>query len=432
MPAAAFFITFLVCIVGGFARTPLLGFGAYILVFYGHPPSRWWGALLPDLRWSFTAAICAVLAAYFYKPVSYVSNKPWHQDTIIRWVVIFIAWMWMQTPWVLGLDAHLEGVIIMTKYLLVMYVLVKILDSPQAMDFMFVAHIVGCAYLGVLARDMSVSGERLDGVGGPGIDDANTLGMMFATGAVLSAVQLLAGPLWKRGLVLLCTPFILNGLVLTQSRGAFLGLATGGFALFFLAPKGKRKVIGSMGAAGAVLFLVLASQTFWERMQTIQVEEGQEREKSAESRLVIAASQLRMFADHPMGVGHRGTAALSREYIPEEYLAKEAGVSEENRQRSSHNTFLTVLVEQGVIGAVIYFSLLVTVFRRLFVLRSLPGATEEQKRISMLAAGVGGALVAVLISGQFADYLRAEVLAWLYAMVVAMSRMMTTVRAHAK
>jgi O-antigen ligase len=163
-------------------------------------------------------------------------------------------------------------------------------------------------------------------------------------------------------------------------------------------------------------------------MNTIDVEKGEQREKSAESRLVIAAAQLRMFADYPMGVGHRGTVALSRQYIPEEYLAKDAGVAEENRQRSSHNMFLSVLVEQGVIGVVIYFSLLVAAFHRVLKQRSAVTATDEQKRVSMLAAGVGGALVTVLLAGQFADYLRAEVLAWIYAMVVALSRIMTIER----
>ncbi len=422
----AFALAFFVGAVGGLVRWPLLALGAYMLTYYAHPPSRWWGVMLPDLRWSLSAAVCAVLAAYFYKSPRNVHGKSWYQDGIIYCLLLFVGWMWIQTPWAAGFADHLEGTILMTKYFVIIYVLVKLLDSPDALDFMCIVHIIGCAYFGVLARESGSGGERLDGVGGPDVNDANTLGMQLATAAVLGAVQVLSGPLWKRGLVVICMPFILNGLVLTQSRGAFLGLAAGGCALFFLAPKGRRSIIGFMGAAGVVLFLALASQTFWERMQTIQVVEGQEREKSAESRLIIASAQLKMFAANPMGIGHRGTAALSRQYIPEEYLAKEEGVAEENRQRSSHNTSLSILVEQGIVGAVIYIMLIRLAFKRVLSLRSGDSTDAERARISMLAAGIGGSLVVVLVAGQFADYLRKEVLVWIYAMIVAATRVMQT------
>jgi len=424
MAPYAFALVFLFGAVGGLVRWPLLALGTYVLVFFAHPPSRWWGAMLPDLRWSLTAAACALLAAFFYKQPPQVDRNPWYRDSIITFVLLFIGWMWIQTPWAIGKDEHITGVVIMTKYILVIYAIIKLLDKPEALDFMCVAHIIGCAYLGVLARESGSGGERLDGVGGPGLDDANTLGMMFATAAVIGVVQVLSGPLWKRGIVGLCMPFVLNGLVLTQSRGAFLGLAVGGMALFFLSPKGKRSWIGAIGAAGIVMFLALASQTFWERMQTINVQEGQEREKSAASRLVIAQSQLRMFADHPMGAGHRGTAALSRQYIPEEFLAKEAGVAEEDRARSSHNMLLSVLVEQGIVGSIIYLCLMWVTAKRVLSLRSSLDASPERAHISLLAAGVGGALTVVFVAGQFADYLRTEALFWFLAMLVAATRVM--------
>lgn len=425
MTAYLFLLIFVTSAIAGLVRWPLIALGTYVLVFFAHPPSRWWGDLLPDLRWSLTAAACALIAAYFYKQPPEVDRNPWHRDAIVRLVMLYVLWMWIQTPWALSYEDHIGGVTIMTKYLLVAYVIIKLLDKPEALDFMCVAHIVGCAYFGLLAREMGIAGERLDGVGGPGVDDANTLGMMFATAAVLAIVQLLSGPLWKRGIVALSLPFILNGLVLTQSRGSFLGLAVGGLAVFMLAPKGRRAAIGAMGAAGVVVFLALASDTFWERMQTIKVEEGQEREKSAESRIVIAQAQVRMFLDFPMGSGHRGTAMLSRKYIPEEYLTRNVyGQIDENSARSSHNTLLTVLVEQGVVGMLLYLSLLCVLARRVLSLRSLSTAMPERMRISMSAAGIGGAIAALFVAGIFTDYLRAEVAVWLYSMLVAATRVM--------
>ena len=425
MAPYAFLLLFVSSAIAGVVRWPLVALGTYVLVFFAHPPSRWWGAYLPDLRWSLTAAACALIAAYFYKQPPDVDRNPWHKDAIIRLMILYIMWMWIQTPWALSYEDHIDGVTIMTKYILVMYLIVKLLDSPNALDSMCVAHIVGCGYFGVLAREMGIAGARLDGVGGPGVDDANTLGMMFATAAVLAIVQVLSGPWWKRGVVMLALPFVLNGLVLTQSRGAFIGLAAGGMAVFMLAPKGRRLLIGAMGAAGVFLFVSLASDNFWERMQTIQVEQGEDREKSAESRIIIAQSQLRMFADFPLGSGHRGTAILSPKYIPEEYLTTNAqGQIDENSARSSHNTLLTVLVEQGIVGIILYLMLLIAVARRVFALRSRVNATPERMRITMLAAGIGGAIAALFVAGLFTDYLRAEVAVWFYSMLVAATRVM--------
>jgi hypothetical protein len=44
-------------------RNPMFGLCAYLWAFYNHPPSRWWGSELPDLRWSLIAA-AVTLAAY--------------------------------------------------------------------------------------------------------------------------------------------------------------------------------------------------------------------------------------------------------------------------------------------------------------------------------------------------------------------------------
>ena len=43
-------------------RHPMWGLYAYFLAFYVHPPSRWWSAEVPDLRWSYIAAIATCVA----------------------------------------------------------------------------------------------------------------------------------------------------------------------------------------------------------------------------------------------------------------------------------------------------------------------------------------------------------------------------------
>lgn len=424
LSAMAFLLLFLGSLVGGFLRWPVLALGAYLLSFFGHPPSRWWGYALPDLRWAMLSAAVVLVVAFRYKSRN-TTQASWFSDPIIMLVLAFVAWMWIQTPWAANFNDHTEGVIMMTKYLVVMYAIVKLLDTPRALEHFSVMTAVGCAYFGILAREMSSSSERLDGVGGPGVDDANTLGMLLAVGIVLGVAQILRGPIWSRVLVALSLPFALNGLILTQSRGAFLGLAAGGLVLALLAPRAQRFKIRALGILGLIAMLSLAQNTFWQRIDTIGADEG-DRDFSAETRIVLAHAQLRMFTDHPLGAGHRGTAALSRQYLDEAYLAREVNVREEDRQRSSHNTTLSVLVEQGIPGIFIWVSLLWMTAMRVWRLLRQAGQSEDPDKlqIGLQAAAIGGALALVFIAGNFTDYLRAEVQFWLLAMLVAASRMM--------
>src|SRR5690606_5086821 len=165
--------------------------------------------------------------------------------------------------------------------------------------------------------------------------------MQLATGIVCGSMFILLDRTWRWPLCAAAVLLALNGLVLTGSRGAFLSLLAGGAALVFMRPKKNTKLFFVLAACAASAFLYVASETFWERMGTIRaaVDETQDMDTSAESRLVIIEAQVKMAMQYPLGTGHRGTEVLSRDYIPPEYLTvtPDGGVG----ARSSHNTFMT-------------------------------------------------------------------------------------------
>src|SRR5262245_28767941 len=63
LTAIAFAGVFALALVLAFVRHPIFGLGAYLLAFFNHPPDRWWGQSLPDLRWSLLAAAVTLVAA---------------------------------------------------------------------------------------------------------------------------------------------------------------------------------------------------------------------------------------------------------------------------------------------------------------------------------------------------------------------------------
>src|SRR5690606_9790393 len=120
------------------------------------------------------------------------ARTPWYRTFPAVILISYTAWLWIQTPWALDPVLHREGTIIFTKYLIVYYMVYRLIDTPALTADFLLAHVLGCMYLGLIAYSTGAPGGRLDGVGGPGIDDANTLGMHAATGAVASAMLIFA------------------------------------------------------------------------------------------------------------------------------------------------------------------------------------------------------------------------------------------------
>jgi hypothetical protein len=425
-PAIGFALLFLGSLAISF-RWPIMIFATYLASFYGHPPSRWWGDSLPDLRWALSAAagLALITAIYWYQQRSIPKPPELSQrktDWLIGWYVLYVLWMWIQSAWAAGPVDHFEGTMFMTKYIPVMLAIVILADTPQKIRMFMLFHVCGCAYFGYLAFLQGSGGERLDGVGGPGVDDANTLGMYLATGIVMGAALLVDGPKWTRLISAICLPVILNGMILTQSRGAFLGLVIGGLVLITFVPRRVALPLWAAGGLGLLALVSLGHQEFWERIGTIDAKE-QDRDFSAQSRIGIAEAQWQMFLEHPEGIGHRGTAALSALYLPDEYLTVDNSAAGGGaRVRSSHSTPMTVLTEQGVVGVILYLCLFFAILRRTFYIRRLYRSGELADEVAVIMAGVVGAIATIFIAGQFADYLRAEIQAWVIALLAAAGR----------
>ena len=417
--AVAFALLALVCTVFAFSRHPIWGLYFYLATTYVYPPGRWWGALLPDLRWALLSSVVMGLAVLYHHRK--LQRKPlWIASAPALILTLYSAVMWLQTPLAMDLQDHLNGASIFTKYMLVFWFIYRMVDSKQRVTEVLLGHVLGCGMLGIYAQVIGRDGDRLDGVGGPGIDDSNTLGMYLVTGALVAVGLVLSQKGWKRYVSLASLVIITNGFVLANSRGAFLGLVAGGAVLAFSKAKQHRKMFWAFAAAALLGLTVLIDQAFIDRMFTIQdvASDSEEADQSARSRVVIAQAQLRMFLDHPLGVGHRGTAALSRQYLDEKWLTKDKNGSDAAPERSSHNTFLTTLVEQGIPGALLFVSLILWTLVAALRLRRLRGPNSDPV-MTTLGASMCGALISVFVAGNTADYLLAEVQFWLQPTLVS-------------
>ncbi len=408
-----FMIAFIACLALALVKHPKYGIAAYLLAFYVHPPSRWWGPTIPGWRWSLIASAVALIAVWMHQRNP--SQPSWIKTTPARLLIALTAWIWLQNLWALDPEEALSMSILYTKFIVLFYLIYRTSDSEAGIDLLFWMHIAGCLYLGTVAYGMPVEG-RLDGVGGPGIDDSNILSMHLVTGALCGAMLLLA----KRGpkifFALLAMAFTLNTIVLCASRGAFIALISGCVVLAFMKPAAHKRRFYILAALGILAFGIVASASFWERMNSLkEAAAGDEQlDNSAEGRLVLIKAQWSMAALYPMGSGHRGTVALSPKFLDAKYLA--AGPAS-SRARSSHNTAMTVLVEHGIPGAIIFVWLIV--WCRKTIRRARQHAATMTITTAVQLAAIAAALLSALVAGMFVDAMLVEVQIWLLAMLTS-------------
>jgi hypothetical protein len=200
-------------------KNPKYGLYTYLLVFYGFPPARWWGKGLPDIRWSLIVSVITLVAMMIHS--STVSKRNWLSYFPAKMLVTYAVWMSVQFIWITHVDTHTKGLTLLIKYIILYYMIYKLLNTEKDLIQFIMAHILGCFYFGMLAKEGAGAG-RLEGIGGPGVSDANTFGMHQATGLIMASVFLLYSNRKIVAVSLLSVPFILNAVVLTQSRGVFL------------------------------------------------------------------------------------------------------------------------------------------------------------------------------------------------------------------
>ncbi|MDR1703691.1 MAG: O-antigen ligase family protein, partial [Clostridiales bacterium] len=166
-------------------------------------------------------------------------------------------------------------------------------------------------------------------------------------------------------------------MILTQSRGAWLGLlfAAAAFALMH----DRRLII--LGVIALAFMPVLLPESVLTRFLSI----GNMTDSSTSYRVNIWLACLLMIKDVWMtGIG---SGEPSFRYIYQEYSFNAVEAPH------SHNLYLQVIIELGVFGLVILAAILLTAFKRFFVSYKLSKDAFIRAAAAALAAGLFGYLV---------------------------------------
>ncbi len=230
------------------------------------------------------------------------------------------------------------------------------------------------------------------------LQNPNMLGEYLILAIPLGGAELLTAKTWGRRLFyFFCCGAMCLCMLLTFSRGAWLGLLFAGVAFAVLLDP---RFLLLAPAALAVMFLVLPD-TVVERFTSI----GNLTDNSTSYRVYIWMGTLAMLKDYWLcGIGP-GDAAFNRVYPAYSYSAVTAP--------HSHNLFLQIVSDAGIVALLVFLVLLFVWFRAMCTALSREKDWRGRVLQTAFTSGVFGFLVQAMTDYSFYNY-RVMFFFWAY------------------
>lgn len=405
-----FFIAFFASII----KHPVIGVYAYLVTYNINPLGQWWGRFLPGFatRYAMLLAMAIALGILLQKAKLRFGRFFEPQELLF---ICFVGIMWMSIFLGDGGGMH-YNIDKMTKVLIVLLMASHIVTTKKYFEGMVWVFILSGFYLGyeLYGGAGSFRGGRFHaGVGGSDFGEGNFLAAHFGLVLPFVGAMLLKGS-WKvRALCIVAAVFMVNAIILTNSRGIFIALVAAVIMSLFFTVRLRRYrlkilVLLIVGLIGAVQ---LTHEGFWDRMTTIQSDDG-DRDLSAQGRLDAWDGAIQMSQDYPLGVGVGQFFHYIGYYHP--------GLA----GRDTHNTYLRCLAELGYHGLAVLLLMIATAFLMLWRIdsraESLPPDRASFFHLYSFATKL--ALVIYLTAAMFISSVYIEEFYWLLFFPVFLKR----------
>jgi putative inorganic carbon (HCO3(-)) transporter len=436
----AFLVSYVAGCVGAL-RFPILGIMTYLLVYYLHPPTAWWGRPLEwmELRYSLVASIFTAIGIVMNWKRLKFGRGFWHRQEVL--FVLFVGTMWLSTfsgPGPCDVSyRHLDKMSKMLIFVLMVTHVATDLRSYRAVIWAIVLGTFFVGYESFTAGPNAFLDGRLNNIGGPDFDRAPELGVQFSAALPFLGALLLLNHRWHaRAFVVLCSILTVNGIVLTRTRSAMTAIGAGIAWVLVRTPRRWRIQLLCLGALGLVGAYSLTDDKFWDRMGTIfspLEEPSQERIDELASKLVKRNEDARMAEEleewvasagriptwvaawhmwlaNPFGVGVGNFTRLI-EYYPPAYFPIDA-----------HNTIVLCLAELGILGGATFIAILIVTCLQIRRLKRMAASLPNARGISLQILALETSIVMFLVGGMTVSRLYCEMLWCLLALPICLER----------
>ena len=279
------------------------------------------------------------------------------------------------------------------KTVIIFILMVNLIDTRQRIFSLWKLVVVCGATLGVGAIKSYMKGEftakglRIEGLVGGMFENPNDLATALNLLLPFAVLLALISKGFARLFFLSCAAAIAIGVLVTFSRGGFLGLIALGAVLLWKLGRGRRlKTILAAALICGILFAVLPGG-YGDRIATIFNTE-QDQTGSAQLRRELMARAASIAISRPIvGVGMGNFHIYSM------------------HEKEAHNAYLEIAAELGVMGLIAY---LIVIFAPLRSLRRIERQTvsrrsKSEREMYWLSVSIQAALIAYMVCSFFAS-----------------------------
>jgi probable O-glycosylation ligase (exosortase A-associated) len=400
-----------VCLLGGVAviLEPFVGIMAYFVLAFFRPQDLFWGLADVRLTYLISLATMGALGVHLLLRPSLAFLR--------RWETVFLLVLWLFLR--LSIDFGEFGTPqprwtgYYDKLFLVYFLLLAVTRSLGMLFALCGIIALSLGYLGWWANERYfIDGWYIVHGPGPTLSDENDFAMFLVMGMgfMWAFARWFRNPFLKIAILALI-PITAHGVMVTYSRGGFLGMAV---TFAFLALRERtRWVRVAMIVGGVGFFLAFAGQNYQDRIGSI---DDYEEDKSASGRLESWATGMRMATANPLfGVGLRQYVVGYRYYV----------LDPAEQPREAHNSWVQLAAECGFIALGAYALLvLATVVSTIRVHRRLDQLPPGERRMAWaLNLSYQASLVGYLVCGFFLSMEDQEFFYLIVAMAQVLDRL---------
>jgi len=344
--------------------------------------------LFPSLAWlSRSALVVALLTLAVFIPTQLgLENRFTAKLREVKLGLGLLLTGFLSIPLALEPGRAFHGAIEFFKVIVMFVVMVNVVRTEKRLRGLILLVLTVSCVLSLAAindyahGNLALQGRRIAGLIGGLFDNPNDLALHLVTIIPISLALFLAsrGPL-KKSFYLIGSLLMILGMVVTFSRGGFLGFVCVVAFLAWKLARRNRVIFGVVALTLVMLAVALAPGAYRSRLATTGDDSAVARTDDLKRSILVAAR-------HPLfGVGVGNYILYS------------------NMNKATHNAYTQVAAEMGLAALLLYTWLLLSPFKGL---RRIEEATRHDKKkppVFYLAIGLQASLVGYMVVSFFAS-----------------------------
>ncbi|HWS87141.1 MAG TPA: O-antigen ligase family protein [Pyrinomonadaceae bacterium] len=366
---------------------------------------------LPALDYGAQFLAIFTLLAYFPSQLSAEGNLTARPREVVLALLLLAAAL-LSVPTAVSPGEAWDNTLEFGKVILIFVVAVNVVRTERRLRGLLVLVMAASlmlsfnAYSDYAAGRLELRGERVKGMLGGMFDNPNDLALHLVTMVPLAVGLAFARRgLLRKAVYLVCAVLFTAGIVVSFSRGGFLGFVACGGVLAWKYGRKRRVVVMTLTTAALVVFIAAAPGGYGQRISSMF---GGDATGSYDARRDVFWRSMLVALRHPVnGIGlgnfhHQG-----------------------QRNQVSHNAYTQVAAEMGMGALAVYLLFMVSPLRRLReVERETFGAKDKDRAAFYhLAVGMQASLVGYMVCSFFASVAHIWYVYYLVAYAVCLRRL---------